>query len=241
MLTNTTLNHSADTKRFTSQLRYIIAALLLILIATAIIWPNASAAGNEAGSHIYPSAANGPGAVTSHVPPPIGAQGMPPAAINPQALSNDATLSALTVSPKDIIGFDAGQDYYEAGFASTVAQATVTATPSNSAATVAITPADAGSADGHQVDLSAGRNTVTITVTSQDGSETEVYTLSLNRGVTATYGWKASEDFDGLLAANINNVGGMWSNGTTMWVVDSGTEKLAPTRWQTRAGRPATI
>ena len=227
MLTNTTLNHSADTKRFTSQLRYTIAALLLILIATAIIWPNASAAGNEAGSHIYPSAANGPGAVTSHVPPPIGAQGMPPAAINPQALSNDATLSALTVSPKDIIGFDAGQDYYEAGFASTVAQATVTATPSNSAATVAITPADAGSADGHQVDLSAGRNTVTITVTSQDGNETEVYTLSLNRGVTATYGWKASEDFDGLLAANINNVGGMWSNGTTMWVVDSGTEKLA--------------
>ena len=120
MLTNTTLNHSADTKRFTSQLRYIIAALLLILIATAIIWPNASAAGNEAGSHIYPSAANGPGAVTSHVPPPIGAQGMPPAAINPQTPSDDATLSALTVSPRDIIGFDAGQDYYEVGFASTV-------------------------------------------------------------------------------------------------------------------------
>ena len=226
MLANTTLNHSADTKRFTSQLRYIIAALLLILIATAIIWPNASAAGNEAGSHIYPSAANGPGAVTSHVPPPIGAQGMPPAAINPQT-SNDATLSALTVSPKDIIGFDAGQDYYEAGFASTVAQAIVTATPSNSAATVAITPADAGSADGHQVDLSAGRNIVTITVTSQDGNETEVYTLSLNRGVTDTYGWKASEDFDGLIDVILDIPSGMWSNTTTMWIVDSGTEKLA--------------
>ena len=139
---------------------------------------------------------------------------------------DDATLSALTVAPKDIIGFDAIQDYYEVGFASTVAQATVTATPSNSAATVAITPADAGSADGHQVDLSAGRNIVTITVTSQDGNETEVYTLSLNRGVTATYGWKASEDFDGLIAARLETPEGMWSNGTTMWVGDWVNNKL---------------
>ena len=139
---------------------------------------------------------------------------------------DDATLSALTVAPKDIIGFDAGQDYYEVGFASTVAQATVTATPTNSAATLAITPADAGSADGHQVDLSAGRNTVTITVTSQDGNETEVYTLSLNRGVTAAYGWKASDDFDGLIAARLETPEGMWSNGTTMWVGDWVNNKL---------------
>ena len=118
------------------------------------------------------------------------------------------------------------QDYYEVGFASTVAQATVAATATNSAATVAITPADAGSADGHQGDLSAGRNTVTITVTSQDSSETEVYTLSLNRGVTATYGWKASEDFDGLIAARLETPEGMWSNGTTMWVGDWVNNKL---------------
>ena len=95
---------------------------------------------------------------------------------------DDATLSALTVSPKDITSFDADQDYYEVGFASTVTQATVTATPNNSSASVAITPADADSATGHQVNLSAGRNEVTITVTSQDGNEMEVYTLSLNRG-----------------------------------------------------------
>ena len=139
---------------------------------------------------------------------------------------DDATLSALTVAPKDIIGFAATQDYYEVGFASTVAQATVTATPTNSAATMAITPDDAGSADGHQVDLSAGRNIVTITVTSQDGNETEVYTVSLNRGVTATYGWKASEDFDGLIAARLGNPEGMWSNGTTMWVGDWVNNKL---------------
>ena len=139
---------------------------------------------------------------------------------------DDATLSALTVAPKNIIGFDTGQDYYEVGFASTVTQATVTATATNSAATVVIKPTDADTATGHQVDLSAGRNTVTITVTSQDSSETEVYTLSLNRGVEATYGWKASEDFDGLIAAELENPEGMWSNGTTMWVGDSGNTEL---------------
>ena len=35
-------------------------------------------------------------------------------------LSDDSTLSALTVSPKDIIGFDAERDSYQLGVASTV-------------------------------------------------------------------------------------------------------------------------
>ena len=48
--------------------------------------------------------------------------------INVTETSTDATLSALTVSPKNIIGFDADRTSYEVGVASTVAQATIAAT-----------------------------------------------------------------------------------------------------------------
>ena len=107
----------------------------------------------------------------------------PPGAANAQA-STDATLSALTVSPKDIIGFASDRTSYEVGVASTVTQATVAATANDSGATVAITP-------GQPVDLSAGKNTVTVTVTAQDGTTTKTYTVNVNQGVTAPFGWKA--------------------------------------------------
>ena len=42
--------------------------------------------------------------------------------------SNDATLSALSVSEKDIIGFDGGRTSYEVGVDSTVTQVTVLST-----------------------------------------------------------------------------------------------------------------
>ena len=50
--------------------------------------------------------------------------------------NSDATLSDLTVSPKDIIGFDANRTAYEVGVASTVTQATVRATPNDANASV---------------------------------------------------------------------------------------------------------
>ena len=131
-----------------------------------------------------------------------------------------ATLSALTVSPKDIIGFVADRTSYEVGVASTVTQATITATKSHSAATVAYSTTDAETSAGHQVNLSAGRNEVTITVTAEDTTTTGTYTVSINRGVTDAFGWKASDDFDGLITAENNRPRGMWSDGTTMWVTD---------------------
>ena len=132
----------------------------------------------------------------------------------------DATLSALTVSPKDIIGFVADRTSYEVGVASTVTQATITATKSHSAATVAYSSTDADTSAGHQVNLSDGRNEVTITVTAEDTTTTGTYTVSINRGVTDAFGWKASDDFDGLITAENNRPRGMWSDGTTMWVTD---------------------
>ena len=135
-------------------------------------------------------------------------------------ISSDATLSALTVSPKDIIGFDPGQQTYKVGLASTVTQATLTATAAHPLATLDITPADAVSGTtGHQVNLSAGRNAVTITVTAEDDTE-KIYRVNINRGVTTPYGWKASDDLDGLIAAGQTLARGITSNDTTIWILD---------------------
>ena len=141
--------------------------------------------------------------------------------------SDDSTLSALTVSPKDINGFAADLLTYEAGVATTVTQATVTATKNHAAAELVITPADAdGGAGGHQVNLSAGKNEVTITVTAEDDATTETYTVNINRGVTDPTGWKASEDFDGLIAAGNTGQRGIAVNSNTMWVVDDEDAKI---------------
>ena len=142
--------------------------------------------------------------------------------------SDDATLSALTVSPKDIIGFDAERTAYEVGVASTLSQATVTGTPNDPNADVSYSGTDADDmTDGHQVDLVAGWNTVNITVTAEDGVTTsETYRVRINRGVDTTFGWKADDDLDGLIAARQQQAAGIWSNGTTIWVTDPGNKRL---------------
>ena len=138
-----------------------------------------------------------------------------------QTPSDDATLSGLTVSPRDIIGFTANRTAYEVGVASTVTQATITATASDSGAAVAYSGTDAdATTPGHQVILSAGRNEVTVTVTAADTVTTATYKVRVNLEVTADYGWKAVDDLDGLIAAGNRNPIGVWSDGTTMWVAD---------------------
>ena len=141
-------------------------------------------------------------------------------------LSTDATLSALTVSPKDIIGFDTDQLSYEVGVASTVTRATVTATANDADASIGYSGTDASTDAGHQVDLSAGRNEITITVTAEDTTTTQEYTIRINRGVDDDYGWKASDDLDGLRATENKDPSGIWSNGTTMWIADFHHSKL---------------
>ncbi len=150
-----------------------------------------------------------------------------PPAVFAQAQSNDATLSALTVSPKNIIGFAADRTSYEVGVASTVTEATVAATATNSNADVFFDPPDAVSTTpGYQVALSAGRNTVTLTVTAEDDVTEQDYTVSINRGVTDTYGWNADRDLDGLIAAGNQSPNGIWGNDTTFWVSDDSDDKL---------------
>ena len=144
----------------------------------------------------------------------------------PPSASADATLSALTVSPTDIIGFAGDTTTYHVGVANSVTQATVTAATNDANATIAWSTTDAGAAAGHQVTLSAGLNTVTITVTAEDTTTEEVYTIVIGRGVTADFGWKATADFNGLRAAGNRSPYGIWSNGATMWVSDEVDDKI---------------
>ena len=145
----------------------------------------------------------------------------------------DATLSALTVSPRNIIGFRSDLKSYHVGVASTVTTPTVTAVTTHPHATVAFTPAtDADTnADGHQMTLSAGGNMVTVTVTAEDTTTTETYTLTINRGAATTYGWKASEDLDGLIGAKSEKPWSVWSDGTNMWVADGTDDKIYAYNW----------
>ena len=146
---------------------------------------------------------------------------------NMRAPSDDADLSALTVSPKDIIGFLANRTSYEVGVASTVTEATIGDTFNDGGASVVITPSDSNDVtDGHQVALSAGKNPVTITVTAEDTTTIKAYTVNINQGVTDDYGWKAGDDLDGLIAAGNRTAAGIWSNGTTTWIADSGDDKI---------------
>ena len=55
--------------------------------------------------------------------------------------------------------------------------------------------------------------------TAEDSS-TEEYTVSINRGVTDDFGWKAVDDLDGLIAAGNADAQGIWSDDTTIWVAD---------------------
>ena len=154
----------------------------------------------------------------------------------PPPPSDDATLSALTVNGTSVAGFAADTTSYQYGVASTVAQVTVGATANHAAATVAFSGTDASdTTDGHQVNLSAGANSVTITVTAEDTSTTEAYTLSVNQGVSTDYGWKAVDDFDTLLAADHVGPYGLWSDGTTMWVADNADQKIYAYSMSTKA------
>ena len=101
----------------------------------------------------------------------------------------DATLSALSVSGATLSpAFDAATTSYSATVANSVSQVTITATKSESTATVeyldgsdnTLTDADTMTAD-FQVNLSVGTNTVKVKVTAPDTTTTETYTVNVLR------------------------------------------------------------
>ena len=99
--------------------------------------------------------------------------------------SNDATLSALSLGNVSLSpAFDADTTTYTA--TTTNATNTVTATPANAGAKVVITnKGTAGDAveipNGTAATWQAGTNTLTITVTAEDGTTTKAYTVTVTK------------------------------------------------------------
>ena len=139
-------------------------------------------------------------------------------------VSDDATLSALTLSDIDFDSFDPAVTSYTVNVADTVATTTLTAVPAVADAVPAILPADADTATvGHQIDVAEGVNTVKITVESTDGTDAKTYTLRLHRASADVFGWNPFRD--AYFRSSFTRTG-LWSDGTTAWVADRNNHRI---------------
>ena len=100
-------------------------------------------------------------------------------------LSDDATLSALTLSGVRLTPrFVSGTTSYTASVGYTVEETTVTPTTGNENATVEFFDGDGnslGSGATVDLDLSEGENVVKVEITAQNGVATETYTVTVTR------------------------------------------------------------
>ena len=149
----------------------------------------------------------------------------------------DATLSALALSDGTLMpAFDAATTSYTATVSHSAAIVTVTPTTNDDDATYAIAPGDDdASAPGHQVNLDVGEQTITVTVTAEDGTSTQDYTVLMCRDSAVSFARNVCLDFNTLSAAGNNGPSGMWSDGTTMWVADAGDDKVYAYRMSDRS------
>ena len=99
-------------------------------------------------------------------------------------LSADAALSALSLSGVELEpAFSSSAHRYTASVASDVAQTTVVATLNDSAASYVVKLGGAEDEDG-VIDLTPGRNVITVHVTAEDGVSTRIYTVVVTRAKT---------------------------------------------------------
>ena len=100
--------------------------------------------------------------------------------VDPERLSSDAKLSALTLSGIDFGTFDSTTTSYSARVANSVSETTVTPTVNHSGASHVIKLGGATDADG-VVSLAEGANVITIEVTAEDGNTAQTYTVTVIR------------------------------------------------------------
>ena len=99
-------------------------------------------------------------------------------------LSSDAALSALSLSGVELDpGFTSAAYSYTGSVVSDVTQTTVTATPNDTAASYVVKLGGTVDAAG-AVDLTPGRNVITVHVTAEDGVTTRIYTVVVSRAKT---------------------------------------------------------
>ena len=149
-----------------------------------------------------------------------GAQTPPPAELSALSLSDGTLRPAFAVATTE----------YRAAVKHNVSQITVTPM---AAAGVTVEYLDAsdftlsdadGDTTGFQVDLAVGETAFKVKVTS--GSDTESYTVTVERDSAYVFGWTPSRDINALEAAGNASPQGIWSEGTTMWVADDEDDKL---------------
>ena len=153
---------------------------------------------------------------------------LPPVAL---AQTPSAELSALSLSSGTLRPtFAAATTEYRAAVKYNVSQITVTATAASGgtveyldATDIALDDADTNMT-GFQVDLVVGETAFKVKVTS--GSDTEAYTVTVERDSARLFGWTPSRDINALEAAGNASPQGMWSDGTTIWVADGDDDKL---------------
>ena len=101
------------------------------------------------------------------------------------ALSSDAALSALSLSGVELApDFTSSAYRYTGSVASDVSQTAVTATLNDTAASYVVKLGGAVDDDG-LMDLTPGRNVITVHVTAEDGVTTRIYTVVVTRAKTA--------------------------------------------------------
>ena len=103
--------------------------------------------------------------------------------VQAQSQSNDATLSALTLSGIDFGTFASGTTSYTAQVFSGTTQTHVTATRNHPRATYLVKLGGVTDEDG-TIDLSAGSNVITVEVTAEDGQTMRTYSVTVTRPVS---------------------------------------------------------
>jgi nicotinate-nucleotide pyrophosphorylase len=149
-------------------------------------------------------------------------------------ISNDATLSAITLSSGTLSPtFASGTESYTASVGHSVTSITLTPTRTQGNATITVngTAVTSGSASG-SIALNVGSNSITVVVTAQDGSTTQSYSVTVTRAGSADATLSS-------LALSTGTLSPTFSSGTesyTASVVNSVTSvTVTPTRTQANA------
>ena len=143
-----------------------------------------------------------------------------------EAQSTETGVSGVTVGGNP--GYQIRSTDWVAGVSAATTQATVVVTPVDDDATVHFTDSDADSSTaGHQVNLSAGRNSFDVNVRAEDGIHSEEHYLFIYRAIDGVFGFRFDGSLSGSYEAGHRGFGsGMWSDGETIWAVDADDDKL---------------
>ena len=158
----------------------------------------------------------------SHAGQPIGSATVTIPA-NDAPLSTNATLSSLVLSDIDIGTFSSAITAYSASVEYEVSSTTVTVKTNDDGASVVIADGDGdgdGSAGGttRTVSLSMGDNEITVTVISEDGQTTKVYTVTVTRAEPDVAWGERLPDRDIVLDSDSGPTG-LWADDSNAWVI----------------------